>query len=118
MSPDSLAPDESVRCFSLWTSLCGVSLSGRVRQCLSLDESGRCLFLSLDESGRCLFPDESGRCLSLDVSGQYLCPDGSLSLDASGRCLSLGGIYHVTGRKLISDIILFPSSLLFEAKAF
>ena len=36
----------------------------------------------------------------------------------SEGCLSLGGIYSMTCIKRISDIILFPCSLLFDAEVF
>ena len=80
--------------------------------------SGLCL--SPDVSGQSLSPDVSRQCLSLDslaldASVQYLNLDRSLSPDGS---LSPGRIYSMPSRKWISDIILFPSTLLFHAESF
>ena len=46
------------------------------------------------------------------------CVRQALSPNVSGQRLSPGRVYSITCRKWISDIILFPSSLLFYAESF
>ena len=69
--------------------------------------------------GACLWAHPDGSSSS-EVSEQCLWPDG-LAPDASGGfCLRTrpGGVFSITGRKWISNIILFPTSLFFSAEQF
>ena len=74
--------------------------------------------LSPDASGWSWSSDASGWCLSPKLRQVVFVFGLCLSPDISGQCLSLGGISSMTVKKWISDIILFPSSLLFHAESF